>query len=85
MYENIFGGNIIDDIWPKYDEKYLERDEINLPVQINGKMKKTISISKEATEQQVLDAIEITYPNLINSEIVKVIYMLGRIMNIICK
>ena len=40
MYEMIFGRNIIDDEWPKYDEKYLVRNEINLPIQINGKMKK---------------------------------------------
>ena len=85
MYEMIFGGNITDDTWPKYDEKYLERDEINLPVQINGKMKKTISISKEATEQLVLDSIKTTYPELINGEIVKVIYIPGKIVNIICR
>jgi len=85
MYEMIFGGNIIDDTWPSFNENYLERDEINLPVQINGKMKKTISISKEATEQLVLDSIKTTYPELINGEIVKVIYIPGKIVNIICR
>ncbi len=85
MYEIIFGGNIIDDEWPKYDEKYLVRNEINLPIQINGKMKKTILVdSSIEDENEVIEMIKTQYPDLIRNDIKKVIYIKGKIINIIC-
>lgn len=85
MYEIIFGGNIIDDEWPKYDEKYLARNEINLPIQINGKMKKTILVdSSIEDENEVIEMIKTQYPDLIRNDIKKVIYIKGKIINIIC-
>ena len=85
MYEIVFGGNIIDDEWPKYDEKYLKRNEINLPIQINGKMKKTILVdSSIEDENQIIEMIKSEYPDLIRNDIKKVIYVKGKIINIIC-
>ena len=84
MYEIIFGGNIIDDEWPKYDEKYLTRNEINLPIQINGKMKKTILVDSSIEDENVIiDMIKSEYPDMIKSDIKKVIYIKGKIINII--
>ena len=84
MYEMIFGGNIINDEWPKYDEKYLKRNEINLPIQINGKMKKTILVdSNIENENQIIRMIKSEYPDLIKNDIKKVIYIKGKIINII--
>ena len=85
MYEIIFKKNIIDAEWPKFDENYLVRDKINLPIQINGKMKKTISISKNATQDEVINLIKNTYPKLIYGEIKRIIYVQGKIINIIYK
>lgn len=85
MYEIIFGSNIIDEVWPKYDEACLSRDEVNLPIQINGKMKKTILVDKDIEEDELLEKIKEEYPNLIIGDIVKIIYLKGRIINIICK
>ena len=85
MYEIVFGGNIIDDEWPKYDDKYLKRNEINLPIQINGKMKKTILVdSSIEDENQIIGMIKSEYPDLIRNDIKKVIYVKGKIINIIC-
>ena len=84
MYEMIFGGNIIDEEWPKYNEKYLTRSEINLPIQINGKLKKTILIDSSIEDENIIiEKIREEYPDLINSEIKKVIYIKGKIINII--
>lgn len=84
MYEIIFGGNIIDEEWPKYNEKYLTRSEINLPIQINGKLKKTILIDSSIEDENIIiEKIREEYPDLINSEIKKVIYIKGKIINII--
>ena len=85
MYEIIFGKNIIDDEWPKYNEKYLSRNEINLPIQINGKMKKTILVdSNIEDENEIIKMIRSEYPDLIKNDIKKVIYIKGKIINIIC-
>ena len=84
MYEMIFGGNIIDEEWPKYNEQYLTRSEINLPIQINGKLKKTILIDSSIEDENIIiEKIREEYPDLINSEIKKVIYIKGKIINII--
>lgn len=84
MYEMIFGGNIIDDEWPKYNEKYLVRNEINLPIQINGKMKKTILIDSSIEDENIIiELIKSEYPDMIKDEIKKVIYIKGKIINII--
>ena len=84
MYEIVFGSNIIDDNWPKYDEKYLNRSEINLPIQINGKMKKTILVSSDIEdENEIIKIIKNEYPDLIKDEIKKIIYVKGKIINII--
>lgn len=85
MYEIIFKDNIINEEWPKFDENYLIRDKINLPIQINGKMKKTISVSKDATQDEVINLIKNTYPEIIFGEIKRIIYIQGKIINIICK
>lgn len=84
MYEMIFGGNIIDDEWPKYDEKYLVRNQINLPIQINGKMKKTILVDSSIEDENVIvEMIKSEYPDMIKRNIKKVIYIKGKIINII--
>lgn len=84
MYEIIFGGNIIDDEWPRYDESYLARNEINLPIQINGKMKKTILVDSSIEDENIIiDMIKSQYPDMIKSDIKKVIYIKGKIINII--
>ena len=84
MYEIVFSGNIIDDEWPKYDEKYLTRNEINLPIQINGKMKKIILVDSSIEDENVIiDMIKSEYPDMIKSDIKKVIYIKGKIINII--
>ena len=46
-------------------------------------MKKTILISKTSSEEEVIDLIKNTYPSLIPDKIKKVIYIQGRIINII--
>ena len=60
-------------------------DEINLPLQINGKKKKTILVSRDIEEEEILKKIRDEYPDIIIGDIVKVIYLKGRIINIICK
>ena len=84
IYESIFNKNIIEESWPNYDSNYLERNTIDMPIQINGKMKKTINVDKSINEQELINKIKEEYPNLISGEIRKIIYIKEKIINIIC-
>ena len=85
MYEMIFNGNIIEEKWPQYDEKYLKKNKIILPIQINGKTRKTIIVdSSIEDENEIIKIIKEEYPNLLKNEIKKIIYIKDKIINIIC-
>ena len=84
IYEDIFNKDIIEESWPNYDSNYLEKSTIDMPIQINGKMKKTINVDKTITEEELINKIKEEYPNLISGEIRKIIYIKEKIINIIC-
>ena len=74
--------------WPTFDESKLVEDSIEIPVQINGKVKATIQISKDAIENEV-KAIVHENSNIQNQlkdkTIVKEIYIPNKIYNIVIK
>lgn len=84
MYERVFGGNIIDDAWPKYDEKFLVEDVMKLPVQVNGRLAKVIEVSREISQEDLLSEIKTNHPDILNGrEVKKEIYIKGKILNLI--
>ena len=44
--------------WPTYDAALCEEDEVEVPVQINGKVRARITLPKDATEAQALAAAQ---------------------------
>ena len=69
--------------YPKFDEKCLVRDEIELAVQVNSKMRAKIMVSKDATKDQIeAQAIEAVKDQLSGTP-KKVIVVPGRLVNII--
>lgn len=72
--------------WPKVDETLLSEDTITLPVQINGKRRAEISISKEASKQEVEDAV-LAMPAVLKAldgaTPKKLIVVPGRIVNVV--
>ena len=71
--------------WPTYDEKYLVADTVTIAVQVNGKVRWTLSISKEAEEDEVMKLAKAD-PKIavrIVNEPKKVIYVKGKILNIV--
>jgi len=70
---------------PKYDEKYLIADTITIGVQVNGKVRWTINISKDAEEKEAFDLAK--SDEKINTRITgepkKVIYVKWKILNIV--
>lgn len=74
--------------WPKYDETKTIDDEIEIPVQINGKLKATVTVTKDTDKETIDKTVELneTISKLIEGkEIVKKIYVPGKIYNIVIK
>ena len=74
--------------WPSYDEFLIEEETIVLPIQINGKLKNTIKISNNEINQKdfILGKIK-QIPNiksiLINTKPKKIIFIPGKVINIV--
>ena len=74
--------------WPKVDEKALELEEMEIVVQINGKVRAKIVIDANATEEEIKNKAfeeEKIKKYLENSEIKKVILVKGKLLNIVIK
>lgn len=73
--------------WPKYIEEYLLDCELEIPVQINGKLKGVITVPRDASIDIVKKALNNTnIAELIeNKKIVKEVYVPNRILNLIVK
>lgn len=71
--------------WPEFDEKKTVDDSVEIGVQILGKTKGTITIAKDATQDEAVAAAKEMLKDRLSGNIVKVIYVPGRILNFICK
>ena len=81
-------SSIHDENYPVYDDELAKDKEVTIGVQINGKMRGEITIEPDATEESALQAVyenESLVAKLQDMEITKVIYVPGRIVNLIVK
>lgn len=84
LFEIVFKSDILDEKWPEYDENKTVKNEINFPVQINGKMRGTILVPRDITQEQMIEKIKAEGKVQIDfSAIKKVIFIPGKIINII--
>jgi leucyl-tRNA synthetase len=82
------GPSVSDSTWPTFDEQYLVEDTVTVAVQVNGKVRSTISVAPDADQAAVM-AIAEADPGIIKwiegKEVVKKIYVPGKICNIVVK
>ena len=72
--------------WPTYDETKTIDETIELPVQVNGKLKGTILIPLNVEETYVKDTVHTQFADLLNGKnIAKEIYVKNKIFNIVVK
>ena len=74
--------------FPTFEEKYLVDDEIEVPVQINGKVKARINVAADADQDAVFDVAlaDAKIADLTNGKnVVKKIYVPGRMVNLVVK
>ena len=87
---NRFGhdNTITYEAWPTYDETKLVEDTVEIPVQINGKVRATVSISIDASEDEVKNIVHQNsniQAQLEGKTVVKEIYVKNKIYNIVVK
>lgn len=74
--------------WPTYDESLLVKNDMEIVVQILGKKRASLIVPVDSTQDEILKSAqqEPRIQDLLNGkEIIKVIYVPGRLMNIVIK
>ena len=74
--------------WPTYDEAKLVEDTVEIPVQVNGKVRATIQIAVDASEEEVKNIVHENanvQTQLEGKTVVKEIYVKNKIYNIVVK
>lgn len=80
-----FGGRVYQTTWPEYDEAKTVESTVEIAVQINGKTKATVMIDKDADKDSVITKAKEEIADKLTGNIVKEIYVPGRIVNIVMK
>ena len=81
-------GSLLRAPWPKYDAALAKEEEIEIPVQVNGKLRGRIVVPADATEEFVLEralADEKVKAAIAGKQIVKKIYVAGKMVNLVVK
>ena len=68
-------GSVFRAGWPTYDEEAMKDDEVEVPVQINGKTRAVISISADASKDEAIAAGKEAVADKLTGTIVKEIYV----------
>ncbi len=80
-----FDGYIYQQGWPEYDEAKTVEATVEIAVQINGKLKATVQIQKDAPKEEVLALAKEAVAEKLTGTVVKEIYVPGRIVNLVQK
>lgn len=80
-----FGGRLYQTLWPEYDEAKTVESTVEIAVQINGKTKATLAINKDDSKDVVIPKAKEVIADKLTGNIVKEIYVPGRIVNIVMK
>ena len=71
--------------WPTYNEDAMKDDEVEIAVQVKGKTKCTVTIPADADKDTAIQAAKEALGDKLVGDIVKEIYVPGRIVNIVVK
>jgi leucyl-tRNA synthetase len=80
------GGDLLDTAWPVVDPKALEQDELELVLQINGKLRGAVLVPSGATKEEI-EALALASPTVqsfsVGAAPKKVIVVPGRLVNVV--
>ena len=81
-------GDLLRTSWPKFDPALAREEQIEIPVQINGKLRSVVTVSADADEDTVRNAAladEKIAALIAGKEIVRIIVVPGKLINIVVK
>jgi leucyl-tRNA synthetase len=81
-------SNLLREPWPKYDPALAKEDEVEMAVQVNGKIRARITVAADAEEAHIREtalADEKVKAAVAGKEIVKALVVKGRLVNIVVK
>ncbi|MGN0302305.1 MAG: leucine--tRNA ligase [Anaerotardibacter sp.] len=79
-------SSIVEQAWPEYDPEKAKADEVELAVQVNGKVKARITVSASAPEEEIKEtALAAITQATEGKNIVKVIVIPSRLVNVVVK
>ena len=74
--------------WPVVENKFIEREIVNIVIQVNGKKRSIISVKKGLSEKELIEKIKqnkLVDKYIENREILRTIHVKDKIINIIVK
>ncbi len=80
-----YGGYVYQQTWPEFDEAKTVEAMVEIAVQINGKTKATLAIGKEDPKDEVIAKAKEVIADKLTGNVIKEIYVPGRIVNIVMK
>jgi leucyl-tRNA synthetase len=81
-------GTLLRAPWPKYDAELAKEEEVEIPVQVNGKLRGLVVVPADADEAFVVDrahAAAKVKAAIAGKQIVKKIYVPGKMLNLVVK
>lgn len=88
LWQTVLGheGSVHVEAWPAFDPELAKADEVELAVQVNGKVKAKITVAADAAEDEVKTLAQEAVSRAIEGkELKKVVYVAGRLVNIVAK
>ena len=86
LYQTLTGEHLLDATWPVVDESALTRDEIDIVVQVNGKVRAKIAVAADADKDAVQE-IALAHENvqrfIEGVSIRKIIVVPGKLVNVV--
>ncbi|MGL5259131.1 MAG: leucine--tRNA ligase [Lachnospiraceae bacterium] len=80
-----FSGRIYEATWPEFEEAKTVEDEIDVAIQVNGKTKTVIKMARDIEKEAAINLGKEAVADKITGQIIKEVYVPGRIVNIVAK
>ena len=80
-----YEGRVYQATWPEYDEAKTVEDTVEIAVQVSGKTKAVIEVAKDIDKDAAIAKAKEALGDKLTGNIIKEIYVPGRIVNIVAK
>ncbi len=82
---NGYEGRLYNAAWPEYSDEKCVESTVTIAVQVNGKLRATIQAPKDGEKDAIIAQAKEAAAEKITGNIIKEIYVPGKIVNIVCK